>query len=61
MGIGPTQLLIILLIVVLIFGAGKLPALGAGLREAYRPGCRAHARFSGNEEEALCPESMRAS
>lgn len=31
MGIGTTELLIILAIVVLIFGATKLPALGAGL------------------------------
>jgi sec-independent protein translocase protein TatA len=31
MGIGTTELLIVLLIVLLIFGASKLPALGAGL------------------------------
>jgi sec-independent protein translocase protein TatA len=31
MGIGTTELLIILAIVVLIFGASKLPQLGAGL------------------------------
>ncbi len=31
MGIGTTELLIILAIVLLIFGAGKLPQLGAGL------------------------------
>jgi sec-independent protein translocase protein TatA len=31
MGIGTTELLIILAIVVLIFGAAKLPALGAAM------------------------------
>ena len=31
MGIGTTELLIILAIVLLIFGASKLPQLGAGL------------------------------
>ena len=30
-GIGPMEALIILLIVVVIFGAGKIPQLGAGL------------------------------
>ncbi len=30
-GIGPTEALIILLIIVIIFGASKIPQLGAGL------------------------------
>ena len=30
-GLGTTELLLILLIVILLFGAGKLPQLGAGL------------------------------
>jgi len=30
-GIGPTEFLVILLIVVIIFGAGKIPQIGAGL------------------------------
>jgi len=34
MGIGMTELLVILVIVMLIFGAGRLPELGAGLGKA---------------------------
>jgi len=30
-GLGTTELLLVLLIVILLFGAGKLPQLGAGL------------------------------
>ncbi len=36
MGIGTSELLIILAIVLLIFGAGKLPQLGAGLGKGIR-------------------------
>ena len=35
-GLGPTELIIILLIVLVIFGAGKLPAIGAGLGKGIR-------------------------
>ena len=35
-GIGPMEALIILLIVVVIFGAGKIPQLGAGLGKGIR-------------------------
>ena len=46
--IGPTELVIILFIILIIFGAGRLPeigsALGKGIRE-FRKG------QSGNEEE----------
>jgi len=34
--VGPTELLIILLIVVIIFGARRLPELGKGLGEGIR-------------------------
>lgn len=30
-GLGPTELIIILIIILIIFGAGKLPEIGAGL------------------------------
>ncbi len=33
MGLGPTELIVILLLVVLIFGAAKIPQLGRGLGE----------------------------
>ncbi|MBI5515904.1 MAG: twin-arginine translocase TatA/TatE family subunit [Deltaproteobacteria bacterium] len=32
-GMGPTELVIILVLVVLIFGAGKIPELGRGIGE----------------------------
>lgn len=35
-GLGLPELLIILVIVVLLFGAGKLPQIGAGLGEGIR-------------------------
>ena len=35
-GLGTTELLIILLVGVLVFGASRLPALGRGLGEAMR-------------------------
>ncbi|TLS67592.1 twin-arginine translocase TatA/TatE family subunit [Mariprofundus erugo] len=35
-GLGTTELLLILLIVVLLFGAGKLPQLGAGLAKGIK-------------------------
>ncbi|PIW47940.1 MAG: twin-arginine translocase TatA/TatE family subunit [Zetaproteobacteria bacterium CG12_big_fil_rev_8_21_14_0_65_54_13] len=35
-GLGTTELLLILLIVVLMFGAGKIPQLGAGLAKGIK-------------------------
>jgi len=35
-GLGPWELIIILVIVVLLFGVGKLPELGSGLGEGIR-------------------------
>ncbi|RME41224.1 MAG: twin-arginine translocase TatA/TatE family subunit [Deltaproteobacteria bacterium] len=35
-GLGTTELLLILLIVILLFGAGKLPQLGAGLAKGIK-------------------------
>jgi sec-independent protein translocase protein TatA len=35
-GLGTTELIIILVIVVVIFGAGKLPQLGKGIGEGIR-------------------------
>ena len=36
MGLGPTELIIILIIVVVLFGATRLPQLGKGLGEGIR-------------------------
>jgi len=46
--IGPTELLLILLIVVIIFGARRLPELGKGLGEGIR---NFRKGFSGKESE----------
>ena len=35
-GIGMPELLIIMVIILIIFGAGKLPEIGAGMRKAIR-------------------------
>jgi sec-independent protein translocase protein TatA len=35
-GLGPTELIIILVIVILIFGVNKIPQLGKGLGEGIR-------------------------
>ena len=35
-GIGMTELLVVLVIVLIIFGAGKLPEIGAGLGKGIR-------------------------
>jgi len=34
--LGPTELIIILVIVIIIFGAGKLPEIGAGVGKAIK-------------------------
>ena len=35
-GIGVPELVIILVVVLIVFGAGKLPAIGAGLGKSFR-------------------------
>ncbi len=35
-GLGPTELIIILVIVIIVFGVGKLPELGTGLGEGIK-------------------------
>lgn len=35
-GLGPTELIIILVIVLLVFGVGKLPEVGSGLGKGIR-------------------------
>jgi sec-independent protein translocase protein TatA len=52
--VGPTELLIILLLVVIIFGARRLPELGKGLGEGIRNFKKS---FSGKEKE---PEEKKS-
>lgn len=49
-GIGMTEMIIILVIVLVIFGAGKLPEIGGGLGKAIR-----NFRQATKEEESLAP------
>lgn len=52
-GIGMPELIIILVIILIIFGAGKLPEIGAGMGKAIR-------NFKGatKEEDAGEPEKL---
>lgn len=51
---GPWELIIILLIVLIIFGAGKLPEIGSGLGKGIRNFKKAS---SGKEEIDVTPSS----
>ncbi len=55
--IGPTELLLILLIVVIIFGARRLPELGKGLGEGIRNFKKG---FSSKESEDKKSDSDKA-
>jgi len=52
--VGPTELLLILLLVVIIFGARRLPELGKGLGEGIR---NFRKGFSGKDQEQKKPEN----
>jgi sec-independent protein translocase protein TatA len=57
LGLGPSELVVILLLVVLIFGATKIPQLGRGLGEGisnFKRGLR-----EGNEPSAEPPPPAR--
>jgi sec-independent protein translocase protein TatA len=56
-GLRMPELLLILLIVVILFGASKLPALGKGMGEGLRSFKKA---FSGDEEKPGTPPSDQA-
>jgi sec-independent protein translocase protein TatA len=55
-GIGMPELIIILVIILIIFGAGKLPEIGAGMGKAIR-------NFKGatNEAEKTDPDKIEES
>ena len=52
-GIGMPELIIILVIILIIFGAGKLPEIGAGMGKAIR-----NFKGAGDEEEKKEPEKI---
>ena len=52
-GIGMTELIIILVIILIIFGAGKLPEIGEGLGKGIRSFKKA---TSGDDEIDVTPE-----
>ncbi len=54
-GLRMPELLLILLIVVILFGANKLPALGKGMGEGLRSFKKA---FSGDEEKPTTPSDQ---
>ncbi|HET8542334.1 MAG TPA: twin-arginine translocase TatA/TatE family subunit [Anaeromyxobacter sp.] len=56
--LGATELIIILLIVVVLFGANKLPQLGKGLGEGIRSFKKS---FGGEDEEKPTSSSSQAS
>ena len=55
-GIGSTELLVILVIAVLVFGSNRLPEIGAGMGKAIRDFRKA---ASGGPEESTEPEPKR--
>ena len=55
-GIGSTELLVILVIAVLVFGSNRLPAIGTGMGKAIRDFRKA---ASGGPEESSEPEPKR--
>ena len=52
-GIGMPELIIILVIILIIFGAGKLPEIGAGMGKAIR-----NFKGAANEPESKPPEKL---
>jgi sec-independent protein translocase protein TatA len=52
-GIGMPELIIILVIILIIFGAGKLPEIGAGMGKAIR-----NFRGDSDEEEKKAPDKI---
>ena len=52
-GIGMPELIIILVIILIIFGAGKLPEIGAGMGKAIR-----NFKGASDEEEKKAPEKI---
>ena len=52
-GIGMPELIIILVIILIIFGAGKLPEIGAGMGKAIR-----NFKGAANEPESKPPDKL---
>lgn len=49
-GLGVTELVIIMIIVVVLFGASKLPQIGKGIGEAITNFKKATSEFAGSDE-----------
>jgi len=52
-GLGPMELTIILVIILIIFGAGKLPEIGAGMGKAIR-----NFKGASDDDEKKEPEKL---
>lgn len=52
-GIGMPELIIILVIILIIFGVGKLPEIGGGMGKAIR-----NFKKASNESESATPEKL---
>ena len=59
MGLGPLELSIILVIVLLIFGAGKLPKIGKQLGDAMNSFKKAKSGLEDTAEEAASGEAKK--
>ncbi len=59
--LGPMELILILLVVVLIFGAAKLPQLGRGVGEGIREFKKAAKGLTENEEDNGTKEDVKKS
>jgi sec-independent protein translocase protein TatA len=55
-GIGMPELIIILVIILIIFGAGKLPEIGAGMGKAIKNFKKATSETENKEPEKIEPE-----
>jgi len=55
-GIGMPELIIILVIIIIIFGAGKLPELGSGIGKGIKNFKRATKEVSSNDKESVIEE-----
>jgi sec-independent protein translocase protein TatA len=57
-GIGAPELLIVLVIVLIIFGVGKLPSIGAGLGSGIRNFRKAVAELQPGSEKQISEETV---